>query len=168
MSRSEITDADREEVAEFVERHWFSKVVMSSGKAYYPHEEQGFIERSDGKIVGLLTHRIERGEMEVLTLNATLEGRGIGSSLLLNAIDSARNYRCRRVWLTTTNDNLRVIGFYQRLGFRMVRINIGAIDEARKTKPQIPETGARGIPIHDEIVLELKLKPALHTGDPAI
>jgi len=168
MSRSGITDADREEVAEFVERHWFSKIVMSSGNAYYPHQEQGYIERGDGKIIGLLTYRIEQAEMEVLTLNATLEGRGIGSSLLLNAIDAARKMRCRRVWLTTTNDNMRVIGFYQRLGFRMIKINIGAIDEARRIKPQIPETGARGVPIHDEIVMELKLKPSLHSGDPAI
>ena len=165
MSRTEIRDSDREEVAEFVERHWRSKIVMSGGKLFYPHKEEGFIERVDGKIVGLLTFRMDNGGMEILTLNATLEGRGIGSSLLLNAIDTARERGCDRLWLTTTNDNLRGIGFYQRLGFRMIQINLGVVDEARKIKPQIPETGERGVPIHDEVVMELRLQPFLDSAD---
>lgn len=165
MSRTEIRDSDRQEVAEFVERHWRSKIVMSGGQAFYPHKEEGFIERADGKIVGLLTFRIDDGGMELLTLNATLEGHGIGSSLLLNAIDTARKRGCDRVWLTTTNDRLRAVGFYQRLGFRMIQINLGVVDEARKIKPQIPEVGERGVPIHDEVVMELRLKPYLDSTD---
>ena len=39
--------------------------------------------------------------------------------------------------------------------------NIGVVDEARKIKPEIPETGERGIPIHDEIVMELTIRPYL-------
>ena len=161
MSRTKIRDSDREEVARFVERHWRSRRVMSRGKVFYPHQEQGFIERADGEIVGLLTYRIDEEEMEILTLNATLEGQGIGSSLMLSAIEAARRKHCKRIWLTTTNDNLRGIGFYQRLGFRMIEINLGVVDEARKLKPEIPEIGERGIPIHDEIVMELQLQPYL-------
>ena len=57
----------------------------------------------------------------------------------------------------------------QRLGFRMVAINIGVVDEARKIKPEIPETGERGIPIHDEIAMELRIEPYLdaHEGTSA-
>lgn len=161
MSRSEIQDSDREEVGRFVEHHWRSQRVMSRGQAFYPHKEQGFIERVDGHIVGLLTYRVASAAMEILTLNSTLEGKGIGSSLMLNAIESARRNHCDRIWLTTTNDNLRGIGFYQRLGYRMVEITLGAVDEARKLKPEIPMTGERGIPIHDEIVMELTLEPYL-------
>ncbi len=165
MSRSEIQDGDREDVAAFVENHWRSKRVMSRGNVFYPHEERGFIERVDGDIVGLLTYRIDGREMEILTVNATLEGKGIGSSLMLNAIEAARRDDCNRVFLTTTNDALRAVGFYQRLGYRIVEVNVGAVDTARKLKPQIPEVGQSGIPIHDELVLELRLKPYLDNGD---
>lgn len=161
MTRHEIQDADRDEVAEFIQEHWFSKVVMSGGRSFYPHQERGFLERRDDRLIGLLTYRVEDGAMEILTLNATLEGKGIGSSLMLNAIDGARGEGCDRIWLTTTNANLRAIAFYQRLGFRLVAINVGAVDEARKIKPQIPKTGERGIPIHDEVVMELALQPYL-------
>ena len=161
MSRTEIKNGDREEVAAFIEQHWHSRLVMSHGEKFYPHDEEGFIERRDGKLVGLLTYHIDGDAMEILTLNATLEGAGIGSSLMLSAIERARDRGCRRIMMTTTNDNLRAIGFYQRLGFRLATVNIGVVDEARKIKPQIPETGERGIPIHDEIIMELKIRPYL-------
>lgn len=161
MARFEIRDGDREEVARFIESHWRSRVVMSSGKAYYPHQEQGFFERRSGEIVGLLTFHVEAGAMEILTLNSTVEGQGIGSSLMLSAIDCARDIGCKRIWLTTTNDNLRVVDFHQRLGFRLTQVRLGVVDEARKIKPQIPLAGERGIPIRDELVMELEIEPYL-------
>lgn len=154
-------DGDRLEVGEFIERHWGSRIVMSRGRAFHPEKEGGFLERRDGKIAGLLTYHIDDQGMEILTLNSVLEGEGIGSSLMLNAIESARKNGCDRIWLTTTNDRLRIIDFYQRLGFRMTAINLGVVDEARKVKPQIPLVGERGVPIHDEIVMELPIEPYL-------
>ena len=161
MDRREITETDRPAIAEFIERHWHSRVVMSRGKVYHPHECDGFIEWRNDDIVGLLTYRPDEDSMEILTLNSTLEGTGIGSSLMLLAIEKARELSLHRVWLTTTNDNLRAIGFYQRLGFRMVAVNLGVVDEARKIKPQIPEVGYKGIAVHDEIILELRIEPSL-------
>ncbi len=161
MARLELQDEDRAEVATFIEQHWYSQMVMSRGRSFHPHKESGFIERRDGQIVGLLTYTSNGDALEILTLNVTLMGKGIGSSLMLNAIEKARKLDYKRIWLTTTNANLRAIGFYQRLGFRMIAIDVGAVDEARKIKPQIPETGERGIPIHDEVVLELAIQPYL-------
>ena len=80
---------------------------------------------------------------------------------MLLAIEKARRLNLRRLWLTTTNDNLRAMGFYQRLGFRIVAVNCGAVDRARKLKPEIPEVGQNGISLHDEIVLELVIQPSL-------
>ncbi len=159
MARTFIEDKDRDQVARFIERHWGSTRVISCGQMYYPHELEGIIERRDGEIVGLLTMHVDGDAMELLTLNATLEGQGIGSSLMLAAIDETRKRGLARVWLSTTNDNLRAVGFYQRLGFRMIEIHIGAVDEARKIKPQIPKVGRDGIAIHDEIIMELHVEP---------
>jgi len=161
MTRSRIQDSEREEIGEFVEYHWHSRVVMSRGRSFYPHQEEGFVERRDDRIAGLLTFHVDQDGLEILTLNSVLEGAGIGSSLMLDAIEEARTRGCRRIWLTTTNDNVRGLRYYQRLAFRMVAVNPGVVDEARKIKPQIPEVGQDGIAIHDEIVLELRIKPYL-------
>lgn len=152
---------ERDEVAAFIERHWNSRMVMSCGKCWYPHEHEGFLERRDGQIVGLVTFRCEQDAMELLTINSTVRGAGLGSALMLAVFDEARRRGIRRMWLTTTNDNLHAVGFYQRLGFRLTEAHLGAVDAARKVKPQIPEVGHNGIPIHDEWVMELRLDPAL-------
>lgn len=161
MAMQLMADADRDEVAAFIERHWGARVVMSSGQSWFPHEHEALIERRNGEIVGLVTFRCDDGGMEILTVNSTVKGAGVGSRLMLAAIDLARDRNIERVWLTTTNDNLAAIGLHQRIGFRIVAVRSGAVDEARRVKPQIPEVGENGIPIHDEIVMELRLKPAL-------
>ncbi len=161
MTRGQVQDGDREEVALFIERHWQSRKVMSRGHEFYPHREQGLLERRDGDIVGLLTFHVEDKVMEILTLNSTLDGERIGSSLMLQAVEHARSEHWNRIWLTTTNDRLRAIKFYQRLGFRMTAVNVGVVDEARMQKPEIPLVGEGGVQIHDEIVMELPIEPYL-------
>ena len=99
--------------------------------------------------------------MEILTINSSVTGAGLGSALMLSLIDLARRRGHTRIWLTTTNDNLRAVSFHQRLGFRLTEVRAGVVDEARKIKPEIPEVGQGGIPIHDEWIMELKLEPAL-------
>ncbi|MFF5052519.1 hypothetical protein ACFY1S_04950 [Micromonospora sp. NPDC000663] len=51
--------------------------------------------------------------------------------------------------------NLRALRFYQRRGMRLVAVDRGAVDRARRLNPQIPLVGEHGIPLHDELVLEL-------------
>lgn len=161
MSRRPIQDDDRAAIADFIEKHWHSKKVMSQGKSYFPHEHEGFIEWRDSQIAGLLTMAYQDDTLEVLTLNSVLEGERIGSSLMLLAIDDARHRDIHRIWLTTTNDNIKAMAFYQKLGFRMTAVNPGVVDEARKTKPQIPKVGFGGIAIHDEVVFELRIQSFL-------
>jgi hypothetical protein len=64
---------------------------------------------------------------------------------------------CREVRLTTTNDNVDALRFYQRRGFRLAELRPGAVDRSRQEKPQIPRTGDYGIPLHDEIDLTLRV-----------
>jgi hypothetical protein len=56
--------------------------------------------------------------------------------------------------VTTTNDNLDALRFYQKRGFQIVAVRPGAVDESRRVKPSIPVIGEHGIPIRDEIELE--------------
>jgi ribosomal protein S18 acetylase RimI-like enzyme len=72
-------------------------------------------------------------------------------------VEAASAARARRLVVSTTNDNLRALGLYQRRGFRLAELRPGAIDRARTQKPQIPLAGSTGIPIRDELVLVREL-----------
>ena len=75
---------------------------------------------------------------------------------MVNKIAQAQEFR--RVWLITTNDNTPAVRFYQKKGFSLVAVYRNAIEASRKLKPEIPLKGIDGIPIRDEIELELLLK----------
>ena len=116
------------------------------------------IVKSGGVIEGVLTWALDGAAMEVLTLHATQQWEGIGSALLAAARRVAEASGVRRIWLITTNDNVDALRFYQRRGFQMIRLGAGAVDRSRATlKQAIPEVGAHGIPLRDELVLELQL-----------
>jgi ribosomal protein S18 acetylase RimI-like enzyme len=111
----------------------------------------------DGQVAGALTYQVRNGQMEAVTVDAFVDGVGAGSALIEAAAEEARRGGCRRLWLITTNDNTNALRFYQRRGMRLAALHRDAIAESRRLKPGIPETGADGIPIRDELELELVL-----------
>jgi ribosomal protein S18 acetylase RimI-like enzyme len=138
-----------------VREQWGAEIVVVHDTVYRPHELPGFVAVAAGERRGLLTFRMDGGDCEIVTLASRVEGRGVGTGLIDAVVAEARRSRARRVWLITHNDNIDALRFYQRRGFRLVGVNRGAIDRARKVKPEIPEVGRYGIPMHDEVELEL-------------
>jgi GNAT superfamily N-acetyltransferase len=118
----------------------------------------GFVAERDGVPVGLLLYRIERDECEVVVLIAAVRREGIGHALLGAIEPIARRAGCRRLWLITTNDNRSGLAFYRAVGWTQVAVHRGAIREARRLKPEIPEFGEDGTPIEDEIEFEVNLE----------
>ena len=110
-----------------------------------------------GEREGLATYRVMDGEAELISLDAVSPGQGAGTSLLAALIDRLRQQGARLLWVTTSNDNLAALAFYQKRGFRLHRVRAGAIDETRRLKPGIPLIAENGIPIRDELDLCLEL-----------
>lgn len=153
-----LAEADRAWLRGVVRERWWAPEVVSRGVVHRPEELPGFVAELDGRPAGLATVRIDGGECEVVTIDALVEDRGIGTALVEAVVADARARRLERVWLITTNDNLRGLRFYQRRGFLLVAVHRDAVTRARaELKPQIAEVGHHGIAIRDEIELEFPL-----------
>jgi len=148
--------ADREWATRRLRDLW-GEGVVSRGRLLDATALPGFVAEGDGEPAGLLTYRIDGGDCEVVTINAFLRGAGAGTALMEAVAAAARDAGCRRVWLITTNDNLRALRFYQRRGFRLAALHRDALARSRELKPSIPEVGLDGIPLRDELELELTL-----------
>ena len=105
----------------------------------------------------MATYYIRRHECEMVSLNAFTKAAGIGTMLVDAVKRTARVAGCSRLWLTTTNDNLDAIRFYQRRRFQLVAVHPNAMEVSRKLKPSIPEVGNFGIPLRDELEFEMRL-----------
>ncbi len=155
-----LANDDREWVAGFIQEHWGAPVVVAHGSVYRIERLPGFVAESARAKLGLVTFRVEGRGCEVVTLNSIQKGAGIGTALLEAVKQEAIREECVRLWLVTTNDNLDALRFFQRRSFELTRVYRGAVAESRKIKPEIPLLGYHGIPIRDEIELELRLAPS--------
>jgi GNAT superfamily N-acetyltransferase len=148
-----IEEGDRPMLAWLVAELWGSDVVAVHGSSLRPAELGGFIAERSRRVAGLLTYQLVGEMLEIVTLNAIDRRAGIGTLLIEAAVGKARRFGCREIRLTTTNDNVDALRFYQRRGFRLVELRPGAVTRARRAKPEIPLTGEFGIPLRDELEL---------------
>jgi GNAT superfamily N-acetyltransferase len=138
--------------ASVLEELWGSTLIAVGGRQMDAASLPGFT-CHDGELLGLASYQLAAGHCELVTLNSLRPGGGIGSALLAAVEQAAREAGCLVLKLVTTNDNLPALRFYQRRGYRLVALRPGAVDEARLRKPQIPQVGLDGIPLHDELEL---------------
>jgi GNAT superfamily N-acetyltransferase len=128
-----VTTTDRPAVdAYLTSQH--ADVVARLGEVVDARACEALLAECDGALAGVATIVVRGEELEVLPLHAVEQWRGAGSALLAAAADVARTRGCRR----------------------MVRVHAGAVERSRaRLKPSIPELGASGIAIRDELELEL-------------
>ena len=152
-----IDVSNREVINAFIRDQWFTLQMVVHGEAFDLGSADGFFAASEGRMLGLVTFRIQSGILEILSLDSVEENRGVGTALLNESIAEARRHGCSYVTLVTTNDNTRALRFYQKRGFDLFRLSRNALDASRKLKPEIPLSGFDGIPLRHEIELRLML-----------
>jgi ribosomal protein S18 acetylase RimI-like enzyme len=155
-----LTESDRPWALQIEADSWSQPLVARLGELVDPTGLPGFVALLDGRPAGLASYAVRGDECELVTIKSLREGRGVGRALLDAVRDAAFEAGCTRLWLVTTNDNLRALELYQRFGMEIVAFHRHAVTEARRhLKPSIPERGAHGIPIAHELELELRLRP---------
>lgn len=154
--------AQRDWAIGLLERQWGSTKIVSRGRVHQAETLPGFVATLGNDPVGLATYHLtpspgRGGRCELVSLDSTIERAGVGSALVAAVRDAAVAAGCGRLWLITTNDNLAALRFYQKRGFVLAALHRGALEGSRRLKPQIPLIGHDGIPLRDEIELEMLL-----------
>jgi GNAT superfamily N-acetyltransferase len=148
-----VEENDRPTVEWLTTQLWGAPDVAVHDGVFRPAALPGFIAERGGRIAGLVTFEVRQGVLEIATINALDLYQGIGTLLIEAVRAEAKRLGCSQVMLTTTNDNIGALRFYQRRGFRLAAIRPGAVDRSRQRQPEIPRTGDFGIPLRDEIDL---------------
>jgi GNAT superfamily N-acetyltransferase len=153
MAVRPVEESDRPTVEWLTTQLWGAAEVAVHDGVFYPAALPGFIAERGGRIAGLVTFQVRPGVLEIVTINALDLYQGIGTMLIEAVRAEAKRQGCHQITLTTTNDNIGALRFYQRRGFRIAAVRPGAVDRTRRRKPEIPRTGDFGIPLRDEIDL---------------
>ncbi len=153
-----IKNEDKEKIKLFIKERWNDERIVYNGKVFYPHKLKGFIALKDEEIIGLITYKEFRDLYWIISIDSLIEGKGVGTVLIEAVKNEAKNKGVRKIKIITTNDNLTALRFYQKRGFRLKKIYSNAVEKSRKIKPAIPKIGEEGIPILDEVEVEMVVR----------
>lgn len=157
MECKRINSQNRNLINTFIKQHWYTTTMIIRGKEIDMTKTEGFYFGEGENIIGLITYIVYDNILEITSLDSLQENQGIGSKLVETVIHEAKERKCQKIVLITTNDNINAIKFYQKRGFDMVHLFHNALDISRKLKPEIPLIGENSIPLRHEIEFELSI-----------
>jgi len=149
------TPADRPRIAEIADHFWGELDVECFGRIYRADSLPAYVACDGDKVVGVAGYAREEDAIDLVMLNVLpqWQGRRVGRSLIEAVIETARAEGATRLIIATTNDNLPALGLYQQLGFTITAVFVGGQLEYHGGV----ELGFSGIPVRDEIQMELRL-----------
>lgn len=146
---------EKDTVRDLNQRLWGETEVHTFDRDWSVGSIPALLAESDGQVIGFASFA-EMGDAILLVslgVEPCYQRCGVGKALMDAVEREARAAGKKRVVLSTTNDNLPALAFYQRLGYRLVELLAG--EEAAHHGRVY--TGVGGLPILDEIRLAKEL-----------
>jgi ribosomal protein S18 acetylase RimI-like enzyme len=146
------TDWIRKVIVEF----WGEELQLTFDRELDPVDHAAYYGKVGKNIVAFISLVEDKDDLIIVALGVYPEYQrsGIGASLVEKAELEARRMGKKRVLVSTSNDNLPALGFYQALGFQIFQVEPDAL--ARKHGKTLP--GIDGLPVRDELRLQKILR----------
>ncbi|MCL6518499.1 MAG: GNAT family N-acetyltransferase [Armatimonadetes bacterium] len=154
LSVREATPEDYSRIKQLAEYFKGKTKVSSLDKEYDLLSLPAYVADSNGNIAGVLSYAIEPEVLVIVMLDVLpgYQGLGAGSMLIERLIEKASSEKKKEVLVSTPNDDLPTIYFYQKNGFQIYDVKPNFI--AKDNEVQV---GFAGIPRRDEIRLRRQL-----------
>jgi len=150
FSIREALSKDRRVIGELIRMFWGEDVQVAFDKEFAVKDLPAYVATVGNNVVGFISYYdLEDMLIVALGILPKYQGLGIGKALVHAVENRARELSKRRILVSTTNDNLLALAFYQMLGFQIYEVVPGAI--AKKHGKTV--LGFNNIPIRDEIRL---------------
>ena len=153
-----VDESFRPTVQAQIAESWAGPFLAVNGKLWDTRSMPGFAAvAGDCVLIGYLLYVFHLDACEIMVLESLRENAGVGTRLIEQLKITALENDMKKVVVTTTNDNLHALRFYQKRGFTLCELRPNILDTSRRLKSGIPPNGIDGIPLRDEIELELTL-----------
>jgi GNAT superfamily N-acetyltransferase len=151
----EATDDDRAAARELIERDFGRTRIVAFGEVMDTDQMPALVAVMRTEPSGALAYRLMGDALHIVALatDPMWQRSGVGGYLIAEAELLARRLGLKRLLISTTNDNLPALYFYQRRGYRISEVVPGSV--IAHTQQERP--GFAGIPVRDEIRLEKRL-----------
>jgi ribosomal protein S18 acetylase RimI-like enzyme len=152
----EAADTERAAALDLFRRDFGRSGIVAFGQLMDLDASPAIVAEMNGEIAGALAYRLVDGGLHIVALatDPMWQRSGVGGYLVAEAELLARRLKIPRVIVSTTNDNLPSLYFYQRRGYY---ISDWIPEAVAKHSRSASLVGFGGIPIRDEVRLEKTL-----------
>lgn len=157
FSIREASCEDKETIEKFVEFFWGESQQTVFGKTILVRNQPAFVAVVKGKIVGFVSFcEFDENDVLIIALGVLpqYQGGGIGKALISIVEEKAKKLSKKRILVSTSNDNLPALAFYQLMGYQIFEVAPNVIAE----KHGAIYKGIGNIPIRDEIRLRKNIE----------
>ncbi|HET6498770.1 MAG TPA: GNAT family N-acetyltransferase [Coriobacteriia bacterium] len=149
--------ADRHEIEEICDQALGETEIDVFDRTFDVLSEDNLIAESEGRLAGLLSASVYGGDLVVALLSVypQHQGHGVGAALLRAAVNLARERGLPSVRAAVSNDDIPLLYFYQRHGFVIYEVALGALAD----RASAAVAGFSGIPSRDEVRLRRPVCP---------
>lgn len=153
----EAADDDRRAVLDLFHRDFGRTQIVAFGDMMRLDDAPALVAEMQGELAGALAYRLRGDALQIAALatDPAWQRSGVGGYLVAEAELLARRLSLRKMVFSTTNDNLPSLYFYQRRGYVISDVVVGAL---AGLNPPPHNKGFGGIAVRDEIRLEKRLE----------
>ena len=148
-------ETEKKTVRRLTRQIWGEAEQLTFGIFFDVAELPAYVAKVDDRIVGFASFaESDKGLIIVaLGVKPDYQGSGIGKSLVGKIEAEARKMRKETLLVSTSNDDLPALAFYQSIGFQIYEVKPNAIAEKHGGILE----GIGGLPVRDEIRLQKAL-----------
>jgi ribosomal protein S18 acetylase RimI-like enzyme len=143
---------DKEKIREFVQRFWGEQEQLAFDRRFMVTELPTYFAEKGKEIVGFVSFAEIDDAIIIVALGVLPEfqNAGVGRSLVEEVEVKARRTGNQKLLVSTSNDDLPALAFYQSLGFQIYEVKPDVIAEKHGKILR----GIGGLPVRDEIRLQ--------------
>jgi ribosomal protein S18 acetylase RimI-like enzyme len=144
--------AGGQKIREFVCQFWGEEIQRTFDRDYEVLRLPMYLARSGKNIIGFISFSVYEHAILIVTLGVLpqYQGLGVGRALIKKVETHAKRTGRKKLILSTSNDDLPALAFYQSIGFQIYDVKPNVI--AKKHSKIIK--GICGLPVRDELRLQ--------------
>jgi ribosomal protein S18 acetylase RimI-like enzyme len=150
--RKVTSEEERSIIRGLVRRFWGEEEQLTLDRKFVVAELPAYVAKVDNGIIGFVSIA-ETGDAVIVVALGVLpqyQRSGVGSRLIEKVESEARRLRKRKVLVSTSNDDLPALAFYQSLGFQIYEVKPDVVAQ----KHGVVLRGIGGLPVRDELRLQ--------------
>ena len=143
---------ERERIRELVKRFWGEEEQLTFDSKFFVATLPAYVAKARDRIIGFISFAEKDKNIMVVALGVLpkYQGSGVGKSLIEKVEMEANRTRKNKMLVSTSNDDLPALAFYQSIGFQIFEVKANVIAEKHGSVLK----GIGGLPVRDEIRLQ--------------